>query len=177
MDVRPENHQKTGWKPIFTEDERVMAAWIYFSWCYPVGLAYAVQIDADDEIMHDRYGEPMVMTQERLGKILGLLKPNICRATSRLEARKELRIDDGKVYPTAKPKISASEREVISTDNLPCIGENPDTVPQKYRHLLNDLLALKRAARLIGTQRLLMNREARRAKREEYGSRAAGGGQ
>lgn len=141
MDARPENYKYSGWRAIHTEDERVMAAWIYYSWCYPVGMAYAVQIDADDEIMHDRWGQPMGMTQERLGLILGIQKPNISRATSRLEARKMLRVDDGRVYPVAKPTITAEERKVISTDNLPELGEEPSTIPKKYRHLLNDLLS------------------------------------
>jgi len=141
MDVRPENHKQTGWKPIHTEDERVMAAWIYYSWCYPVGLAYAVQIDADDEIMHDRYGKPMLMTHERLGQILGVPRQSVSRATARAEARKELRQDDGQVFPVAKPTITREEREAALAEEVEQLGEAPNTIPRQYRHLLNDLLA------------------------------------
>jgi len=140
MDARPANAKK-GWKSIFTEDERVMAGWIYYSWCYPVGFSYAVQIDADDEVMFDRYGAPRLMTQERLGKIIGIPQPNISRASNRLEARNMLRMDDGRVYPVAKPKISENARDHISTDILPYIGERPGAIPQKYRQVLNSLLA------------------------------------
>jgi hypothetical protein len=153
MDTRPPGRNKTGpweplhsrdagWQALHSEDERVMAAWIYYSWCYPVGLPYAVQIDADDELMHDRYGQPMPMTQERLAQILGIHQPNLVRATRRLEARKMLRLDeDGKVYPTAKPAISAAERAAAGVvDNAAELGEAPNTVPRQYRHLLNDLL-------------------------------------
>lgn len=142
MDVRPPDWKETGWKPIFTEDERVEAAWIYYSWCYPIGLAYAVQIDADDEIMHDRYGQPMMMSQMQLARIMGIPQPNICRATNRLVARKKLRSEDSRVYPVAKPTISREERGYISSDigDIAHLGDDLSPIPPKFRKRLDDLL-------------------------------------
>ena len=139
MDVKPKN-AKAGWRSISTDDERVMAAWVYFSWCYPAGYAYAVQLDLDDEVMHDRFGQPMVMTHDKLADLIGMHRPNVTRATSRLAARKRVRVDDGKVYPTAKPAITAKEREAALEPEAQ-LGEARNTIPRKYRHLLNDLLS------------------------------------
>jgi hypothetical protein len=138
MDPRPANAKKN-WRSIATDDERVMAGWIYFSWCYPIGLAYAVQIDEDDDIMKER-GAIVVMTHERLAKIIGIPRQSVTRATGRLAARKRLVVDDGRVYPVGKPQITLAEREAANEADVDALGEAPNTIPRKYRHLLNDLL-------------------------------------
>ena len=140
--LTPEQREKNGWQPVHTEDERVMAGWIYYSWCFPVSMEYAVQIDEDDEIMLDRYRKPLAMTQERLAQILGMARPNVTRATGRLAERKRLSLDeDGVVRPIARPALTVAERrEIVSVDAGQVVGVLPDAIPPQYRRILADLL-------------------------------------
>jgi MarR family len=117
MDRRPVNAGK-GWKSIFSEDVRVMAAWIYFSWCYPARSEYAVDLNLDEtDVRREPFfgGGPKVMTQAALARILGMSQQNVNRATKRLVARKLLVVgSDGEVYPVAKPEpFTEAERCVI----------------------------------------------------------------
>jgi len=159
--LSPEQKQRNGWKPIHTEDDRVMAAWIYYSWCYPVGLPYAVEIDEDDELRKDRYGQPLVMTQERLGALLGVQQPNVVRATHRLELRGLLRVDDGRVYPIAKPELSPEDRRIAtagSDDAGAPIDEKFRPIPPEWRQPVAELIAALKVERGEDTSTDILNR-------------------
>lgn len=145
MQVQPKDWKKKGWKPIpGTEMERVEAALEYFSWCFPVSMAYVVQIDADDEIIKDRYGNPKAHSHRSLAEFLGMHGPNVSRAIKQLEQLKRLRQEDGRVYLEPKPHLSLADRTAISTDSglLSFLGltEDDPAVPAKWVPILADLL-------------------------------------
>jgi hypothetical protein len=116
MDIRPPDWKQKKWRPVHSDDERVFACVLYYSWCYPVCMEYAVQIDTDDEIMHDRYGKPMMMTQEAIAKILNMDQPRVCRVLMRLRLRKVLEVEDRKMCPIACPMITIDERHQVSME-------------------------------------------------------------
>jgi hypothetical protein len=156
MDIRPasarpgpkgEEPLDKKWAPVpgHTEDSRVMAGWLYHSWCYPAGYEYAVELnglsDADD-VVYDKYapGGAKVLTQQALARILGMAQPNVNRATKRLVAIKELTIDeDGRVYPVAVPEVSRVEREaLLNTDGQ--LGPERSTIPVELRQMVEEAL-------------------------------------
>jgi DNA-binding IclR family transcriptional regulator len=154
MDVRPASARRgpngeepidEKWEPLHTEDQRVMAGWLYHSWCWPAGIPYAVALNGDtdaDDVVYDKnvFGDYKVLTQQALASILGMPKSHVNRATHRLVARKKLTIDeDGRVYPVAKPVMSKTERDALLNADSP-LGQERSTIPVELRQMVEEAL-------------------------------------
>ena len=128
MDIKPEDW-KGEWFPSRPEAYRVKAALEYFSWCYPVSIAYAVQIDADGEPIRGRYGSLMWLhhTNETLARFLGMTTSNVTRALQWLTARGIVRVDSesGAIYLVPNPRISPEQRNVLRSEYAES-GSNSD---------------------------------------------------
>lgn len=136
MDIRPADWRKKHWQSAHTEEERVEAAVEYFSWCFPISMTYAVQIDADDEIIKDRYGKPVPHTHVTLAAWLNLSRSNVSRAIKRCERRHRIFQSDGRIGLVPKPKLTPEERAALD-DSDRGWGNG---VPRKYRGAIRDLL-------------------------------------
>ncbi len=91
-------------------EERIYWGWVRYSWCYPLCLPYAVQIDADgNPIWDSRTSRWLPMSQKLLAKIMGLDQGYLCRATGALVQQGRLAVDDGAVQIVLEPEPIAPE--------------------------------------------------------------------
>ncbi len=149
MDRKPDIWKGPRFIHAWSEDDRVEAAVEYFSWCYPVRLAYAVQIDLDDELLKDRYGNFIPHTHKTLALFLGMQRSNVARAVKRLEERNRVRQDDdGLMYKVPRPELSGEQRAALAAgrpdkDDVVPIGDevyDGPRIPKKWLPVLTYLL-------------------------------------
>lgn len=79
--------------------ERVYWGWVRYSWCYPISLSYAVEVDADENPIWEKHtGRFMPLSQKRLATIMGVAQSHVCRDTGELVDQGRLRVEDGATY-------------------------------------------------------------------------------
>jgi hypothetical protein len=91
MDLPPKDEaQRTQWKPIHSPKLRVYAAYMRYSWCWPICMEYAVVTDDRDEILRDARGQPLILTMEHVAQILSLSPQRVANIVLDLEADKRI---------------------------------------------------------------------------------------
>lgn len=149
MDVRPKDWKVRGWLARYSLAERVLACVLYHSWCYPVCLEYAVQLagtcprigrdDPDpDETLLDLYRRPLPLREVDIARILNEHQPNVSRALKRLQATKNIRMDEDRVIsPAAKLlDMSVAERQALYRQELLDTDPELKGVPANFRATL-----------------------------------------
>lgn len=140
MDIRPPDWKARGWRPAYGESVRVGAALEFFSWCYPVGLPYCVQIDADDDIMQHR-GKPMRHTHQTLATFLGMTRQQVTRAVKWHEDRGLARTGEmGELILVPQPNLSWEDRARLAPEPDGDRGRDA-AIPPKWRPIVRGLLA------------------------------------
>jgi hypothetical protein len=140
------------WKPVIAPEERVFATYMRYSWCWPICLPYAVLTDKRDEILRDRKGNELVLTQEHVSDILSLSKQRVANLVQDLLAVKRIRTEARAggfagsariqaVFIEARPMLSDQERCDKST--LVTTGiEGPQleaAVLRRFSNLINEI--------------------------------------
>lgn len=120
MDRPPaDKNARKSWRPIFDNETRLYFTYIRLSWCWPICVEYAVRVDDNDTILHGEDGEPLLLNQETVARILGMRQPHVSRGLAALEAKKLIRVEGRVVYPQPSPKLTEAERVYTSTGMIP----------------------------------------------------------
>jgi hypothetical protein len=182
MDRPPEDEKsRQEWQPIHRMEQRVYATRLRYSWCWPVNMKYSVVTDERDEILRDRdgSGKPVVLTQERIAKMLGTSQQRVSEADALLVAKKALRFEGNRGYPVPKPILNDQERnEFYRSTPVKSEVPGPSLPPAVFRrltYLLKELgiedyrsTPVMQQAIQVRTRFLEAFKKARYAEREGY---------
>ena len=134
LDIRPEDWEKTGWTPKYTEVQRVEAAIHYLSLCWPACMPYACVLNGDEsDVRYDENEEDGIKpARERdIVLMLKMAQQSVNRAIHALVARDKVRIDEnGRFCPNPAPaKLTILERQALNA--IPTV-EPEDEVRVKF---------------------------------------------
>lgn len=139
--------------------ERVYWGWVRYSWCYPISLPYAVEVDADENpIWHTHTGRWLPLSQKRLGILMGIGQSHMSEYTSELVRLGRLMEDDGATYVTFTLNVPEDPEGRTNGEGYPCTriwGISLMDLPTLPKPVLNTLQLIFEAAQVpLGKRRV-----------------------
>lgn len=153
MDLPPKNEiERANWKPLPGHaQDRVLAAYIWQSWCWPACMPYAVVLDAGrhEILREDSNRHYLLFSMQAVADLLAMSKQRVSAITASLLAEKRIRVEIPRgrrngyaVYPEPRPFLTAEERASVNSTVVRTGLEGPRLEPavlRTFSNLLNKL--------------------------------------